>query len=61
MNKINEPYSPELLTYCNRPDRITENDTLQDALKKLVSNHGVYANCYNMQKGLVDAVKRRAN
>lgn len=33
-------------------------DQLNVALKKLIENHGIYAKCYDKQKGLVDAVKR---
>lgn len=59
--KINEPYPKELLVYCSQPDEIAENEQLQVALKKLIENHGIYAKCYDKQRGLVDAVKRRQN
>lgn len=58
MKKIDTPYSKELLLYCEQPVRILEDDTFAVALKKLVSNHGIYKHCYDIQKGLVDAVKR---
>lgn len=57
--KIKEPYPQELLVYCEYPVQIMDNDSLQIALKKLIDNHGVYAKCFDKQKGLVDAVKRR--
>lgn len=57
--KIKESYPIELLEYCASPAVINDEDTLPVALKKLIDNHGVYAKCYEKQKGLVDAVKRR--
>ena len=57
--KIKQPYPKELLVYCDKPLSISEQDQLQVALKKLIENHGIYAKCYDKQKGLVDAVKRR--
>ena len=61
LKRIEESYPQALLVYCDNPVHINKNDTLQIALKKLIDNHGVYAKCYNQQKGLVDAVKRKQN
>ena len=45
--------------YCGGAIAIIDTDTLHETLKKIVANHGIYAKCYDMQRGLVDAVKRR--
>lgn len=55
--QIKEPYPTELLVYCEKP--VLGAGNLQDKLKQLIKNHGIYAKCYDKQKGLVDAVKRR--
>ena len=58
---VPEPYPEELLVYCERKFGIPELATLPEALNILVAASGEIAKCYDKQRGLVDAVKRREN
>lgn len=56
---------PDLLVYCEEPQRIVVDETLpaverlRTAMRIMIDNHGTYARCYERQKRLVDSVTRR--
>ena len=58
LSQIKETYPADLLVYCEKP-LATESNDLQEVLKRVVYDYGLFAKCIDKQKGLVDAVRRK--
>jgi len=58
IDKPKETYPADLLVYCEKPV-VTESNALQEVLKQVVYDYGLFAKCIDKQKGLVDAVRRK--